>query len=100
MAELLGVTTDWLLNGNTSGLAGDRIQDVAAGYGTDGSFKARLAAIADELTDEEERQTVMRCAEALRVGPMEIRAHLINQMKMVEHLLMLAAKETRKKKSR
>jgi hypothetical protein len=37
-----------------------------------------------EELDSEERVTVERCAEALRIGDRDIREHLIAQLKLIE----------------
>ena len=58
----------------------------------------RLLDIAEEL-DQEEREALLRCAEALLTGPMEIRQHLINQMKIVEKAAAVEKKAMRRRKA-
>lgn len=86
MATALHVTTDWLLTGNpstTAEMSGEGLAD----YKTGGSFRHELLTIAAELIDEEERQTLLRCAQALHKGDRDIREHLIVQLKMIEEMM-------------
>jgi transcriptional regulator with XRE-family HTH domain len=58
----------------------------------------RLLDIAEDL-DAEETAALLHCAESLRVGSMEVRQHIINQMKMVERFVALDRKQARRKKA-
>jgi hypothetical protein len=72
------------------------VGEPVAPYSDAGSFTHRLLAILEELINEDERATLLRCAEALRVGDPEIREHLILQLKIIEE----AVKNRRAKRGR
>lgn len=55
-------------------------------YGNRGDQSAALRQVLDawQELDEEERDTVERCAQVLRIGDRDIREHLIAQLKLIE----------------
>jgi transcriptional regulator with XRE-family HTH domain len=97
MAEVLGVSPDWLLLGNLSNVGAGAAKEPQQGYDALGSYKMMLLAKVEELTAEEERQALMRCAEALRAGDSKIRQNVIYQMEAIEDAMAHRKKKARKR---
>lgn len=87
VAYLTGRSVEWLRTGKgpawQENVIGER---TAPSYGNRGGQAAGLRHVLEawEELDEEERATVERCAEVLRIGDRDIREHLIAQLKLIE----------------
>ncbi|TAJ22379.1 MAG: hypothetical protein EPO64_13950 [Nitrospirae bacterium] len=87
VAYLTGRSVEWLRTGKGPVWQANIIGEGAApSYGNRGEQSAVLRHMLEvwEELDEEERVTVVRCAEILQVGDRDIREHLIAQLKLVE----------------
>lgn len=101
VAYLTGRNVEWLRTGEGPGRQGNIMGEGAASfYGNRGAQSAALRHVLEawEELDEEERGTVERCAEILRLGDRDIREHLIAQLKLIEDTVrMRRAKRTRRR---
>ncbi len=66
-------------------------QEAARGVGLDPA--ARRLFEHYEMLSVDERETLARCAEALRDGQADVRQHLIGQLKLIEDTVRLRAKQ-------
>jgi hypothetical protein len=90
VAYLTGRNVDWLRTGKGPVWHGNVTAEVTSplyGGGRGHSAPLRRVLEAWEELDSEERVTVERCTEALRVGDRDIREHLIAQLKLIEEAI-------------
>jgi hypothetical protein len=87
VAYLTGRSVEWLRTGKGPARQENVVgEGTSPPYGERGGQSAALRHVLEawEELDEEERATVERCAEVLRVGDRDVREHLIAQLKLIE----------------
>lgn len=101
VAYLTGRSVEWLRTGKGSVWHGSVVAEAPApAYGSGGDYSAPLRRVVEAwgVLDSEERATVERCVDALRVGDRDIREHLITQLKLIEETVhMRRAKRSRRR---
>lgn len=101
VAYLTKRKVDWLRTGRGPVWHGNVTAEATpALYGGGKGHSAPLRRVLEawEELDSEERVTVERCAEALRIGDREIREHLIAQLKLIEETVRVRrAKRARRR---
>ena len=101
VAYLTGKNVEWLRTGKGSVKHGNVTAEATSPvYGDGRGHSAPLRRILEawEELDSEERVTVERCTEALRIGDRDIREHLITQLKLIEETVqMRRAKRARRR---
>ncbi len=103
VAYATGRSVEWLRTGGGPAWQADAVSETREPlYGTreaaGGAFQ-EIFADWREL-DDEERATVQRCVEALRIGDRDIREHLIGQMKLVEEAIQRRRSRKRRQRRR
>lgn len=87
VAYLTGRSVDWLRSGKGPAWQENIIgEGTAPPYGNRGGQSPALRRVIEawEELDEEERATVERCVQVLRIGDRDVREHLIAQLKLIE----------------
>ncbi len=101
VAYLTKRSVDWLRTGKGPVWHGNVTAETTSSlYGGGKGHSAPLRHVLEawEDLDSEERVTVERCAEALRIGDRDIREHLITQLKLIEETVqMRRAKRARQR---
>ncbi len=90
VAYLTGRSVEWLRTGKGPAWQGNVIAErTAPSYGNRGAQSAVLRHLLEawEELDEEERAAMERCAEILRTGDLDVREHLIAQLKLIEEAM-------------